>query len=72
MAIFANIAGPDVILVLANCIVTVVATNTIRRVIRMIEGCRYPSIGRMTGIAIVATCDVGWVLANRYGVVMTR
>ncbi len=72
VAIFTDVAGQNVILVLANCIRAVVAINAIGRVVCMIEGCRYPSIGRMAGIAIVAAGNMGCVLADSDCVVVTR
>jgi len=71
VAIFTDVAGQHVILIFPNRVRTIVTTNAIARVIRMIKGCRYPAVGRMAGIAVVAARDMGRVFANRDRIVMT-
>ena len=70
MAIFTDIARQNMILILTDRICPVMATNAIVGVIRMIKGCRYPGNRRMTGIAIVAACDMCRVLADGNRIVM--
>lgn len=72
VAVFTGIAGQYVILIFANRIAAVVAAYAVGRIIGMIEGCGNPAVGRMTGVAIFATCNVGRILANSNGVVMAR
>ncbi len=71
VAIFTDVAGQYVILILPNRVRTIVTTNTIARVIRMIEGCWYPGVGRMAGIAVVAARDMSRVFANRDRIIVT-
>ena len=70
MAIFTDIARQYVILILADRICPVVTANAIGGVVGMIEGCRHPTVGRMTGIAIVAACDMRRILADGNRIVM--
>jgi hypothetical protein len=72
VAVFACIAGQYVILNLASRIRSVVAANTVCRVIGVIKGCRYPAVGRMADIAVVAACHMRRILANSDGIVVTR
>lgn len=72
VTVFTNVAGQYVVLIFASRIRPVVTANAIVGVVRMIEGCRNPAIGRMTCIAIVATRDMGRILAYSDRVVMTR
>lgn len=71
VAIFTDIAGQYVILIFPNRVRTIVTTNTIARVIRMIEGCWYPAVGCMAGIAVVAARDMGRVFADRDRIIVT-
>ena len=71
VAIFTDVAGQYVILIFPSRVRTIVTTNTIARVIRMIEGCWYPAVGRMAGIAVVTARDMGRVFANRDRIVVT-
>lgn len=72
MTILTDVTRQYVILILADGICPVVAANAIGSVVRMIESCRYPTVGRMTCIAIVPTRDMSRVLADRDRIVMTR
>ena len=72
VAVFTDVAGQNVILVLAGCVSSVVTTNTISGNSRMIKRRGYPAVGRVTGIAIIPTRDMGRVLANSNRSVMTR
>ena len=72
VTIFANIARQYMVLIFANRIRPIVTANAIADVVRMIEGCRYPAIGRMTCVAIVARRDMGRILAHCDRVVMAR
>ena len=49
VAIFTDVAGQYVILIFPNRVRTIVTTNAIARVVRMIKGCRYPAVGCMAG-----------------------
>ena len=72
MTIFTDVTRQYVILILADGICPVVTANAIGGVIRMIESCRYPTVGRMACIAIVPTRDMSRVLADRNRIVVAR
>jgi len=72
VAIFADVAGLDMIRRLAGGAHTVMAAKAVADNIYMIEGCRSPSNGRVTIIAGVAAGDVRWVFTGRGNAVMTR
>lgn len=72
MAVLANVAGQNMIEVFADCIGTVVATKAISRNTGVIEIRRQPGHGRMAIVAIVATGNVGRVLAGSDCAVVTR
>ena len=65
VAILTDIAGQNMVYVLAGRVRAVVATNAIAGDTHVVEGCRYPAVGRMAIIAIVTTRDMGRVLADR-------
>lgn len=71
VAIFTDVAGQYVVLILPNRVRTIVTADTIARVIRMIEGCWYPAVGRMAGIAVIAARDMGRVFADRDRIIVT-
>ena len=72
MAVFAYVAGQNVVLILARCFSAIVATNTIGRVIRVIKRRRYPAIGRMAGVTVIAAGYAALVFADGNRIVMTR
>ena len=65
MAVFANVTGQYVIQCLASCVSTVVTTTAVASDRCMIEIRRYPGIGCVAAIAIVAAGYVRWVFADR-------
>ena len=71
MAIFADIAGQYVILILPCRVGAIVTTNAVARNVQVIERRWNPAIGRMTVVASVATRDMRRVLACCRCAVMT-
>ena len=72
VAVLTYISGLNVRGILAGRLCTVVATYTIASDIDVIEIGRQPAIRRMTIIAGITTCNVGWVFARRNRAVVTR
>jgi len=71
MAVFAHTRRLNMVGLLARRVAAVVASTTTTRDIRVIEVCRHKGIGRMAGIATIATRQMRGVLADRNYVVMT-
>jgi len=71
VAILTYISSLNMRGVFAGRVCTVVATYTIAGDIDVIEIGRQPAIRRMTIIAGIAACNVGWVFARRNRAVVT-
>ena len=71
VAVLTYISGLNMRGILAGSLCTVMATYTIAGDIDVIEIGRQPAIRRMTIIAGIAACNVGWVFARRYCAVVT-
>lgn len=65
VTVFAHGAGLNVCRVLTDSIGTVVATEAVSCDIDVVKIGRQPGNRGMTIIAVVTTCDVGWMLASR-------
>ena len=72
MAVFADIAGRDVVQRLTGCIGTVVATATIAGNGRVIKIGGYPTDGRVAAIAIIATGNMRRVFADCDRIIVAR
>ena len=72
VAVLTYVSGLNMRGILAGSLCTVVTTYTITSDVNVIEIGRQPAIRRMTIIAGIAACNVGWVFARRNRAVVTR
>jgi hypothetical protein len=64
VAVFTDIRGQNVHRAFAGSVYTVVAAHTVACDVYVIKVGRYPGDRGMTVIAVIAACNVIWVLAN--------
>ena len=71
MAVFANVAGPDVVEGLAGCVCAVVTAEAVAGNVCMIEGRRQPRYRCMAVVTIITAGNVRLTLAQRDRIVVT-